>query len=158
MALVLARNPGRDEGKGGRIERGKGRVWVYTETRKEAGKGRATGLKITWPMLSSARCGTTLSMTMNQSSAGRQWRKRWRGEERARRQRTPGVEGREGGFRGFAESGGRTPGRIGWSVIHRGMSIVRRSTERFSMGKGPHPHHHSRAPSKQTRKDKGDYD
>ena len=27
---------------------------VYTETSKEAGKGRATGLKITWPMLECA--------------------------------------------------------------------------------------------------------
>ena len=27
---------------------------MYTETRKEPGKGRATGLKITWPMLESA--------------------------------------------------------------------------------------------------------
>lgn len=53
VALVLARNPRRD-GEGGRIDRGKGRVWVYTETRKEAGKGRATGLKITWPMLECA--------------------------------------------------------------------------------------------------------
>lgn len=27
---------------------------MYTETRKEAGKGRATGLKVTWPMLECA--------------------------------------------------------------------------------------------------------
>lgn len=53
VALVLARNPRRD-GEGGRTDRGKGRVWMYTETRKEAGKGRATGLKITWPMLECA--------------------------------------------------------------------------------------------------------
>lgn len=108
VALVLARNPRRD-GKGGRIDRGKGRVWVYTETRKEAGKGRATGLKITWPMLECALRNNPLdddeSKQCWQTIEEKGGEER-RGEERARRQRTPGTEVGEGGLRGFAESGG----------------------------------------------------
>lgn len=33
-------------------------------------------------------------------------------------------------------TGGRTSGRIGWSVIHRGMSIVRRAPNGFLWAKG----------------------
>lgn len=110
VALVLARNPRRD-GEGGRTDRGKGRVWMYTETRKEAGKGRATGLKITWPMLECAlrnnpldddeskQCWQTIEEKVEEER---------RGEERARRQRTPGTEvGERVGFEGSQKAKAR---------------------------------------------------
>lgn len=98
------------------IDRGKGRVWVYTETRKEAGKGRATGLKITWPMLECALRNNPLdddeSKQCWQTIEEKGGEER-RGEETATDTGYGGRGGWASRVRRKRRHGGRTPGRIG---------------------------------------------
>lgn len=73
---------------------------VYTETSKEAGKGRATGLKITWPMLECAPRNNPLdddeskqrrADNRGKDAPGRRGRKGQTATDSARRKRAEGL-------------------------------------------------------------------
>lgn len=68
---------------------------MYTEMRKEVVKGRAAGLKITWPMLESAPRNNPLD---DDESKQLQQTIEEKAEERARRRR-PAQGGRERGVK-----------------------------------------------------------